>query len=86
MRVIVMALLPLLGCADTSQCRAFAEHVAEVVTQEQAEPVDAEKRQKMIDQTADACAADPPGKEALACALAAESTEAMKACDELSAE
>ncbi len=82
MRVIAIAFLPLLGCTDTSQCRALAEHVAEVVTREQTETVDAEIRQKMVDQTADACSADPPSKEALACALAADSTAAMKACDE----
>jgi hypothetical protein len=86
MRLLLIALLPALGCTDTSQCEAFATHVADVVTRENAEPVDAEIRDKMVKQTVDACAADPPSKEALACALAAESSEAMKACDEIAAE
>lgn len=83
-------LLPAIGCADTKQCDAFAEHLADVVASETKEPIDAdsarraewaEMRSKMVKQTVDACVADPPSKQALDCALAAESSDAMKQCD-----
>jgi hypothetical protein len=88
--VFLAILLPAIGCADTKQCEAFAEHLAEVVASETKEPVDpdsarraewAEVRGKMVKQTVDACVADPPDEQALDCALAAESSAAMKLCD-----
>jgi hypothetical protein len=80
--VLLAILFPALGCADTKQCDAFAEHLADVVASETKEPIDPEMRGKMVKQTVDACVADPPSKQALDCALAAESSDAMKQCDE----
>jgi hypothetical protein len=79
--VFLALLLPAAGCTDDTQCKAFAEHVADVVTGEKDKPVDPEVREKMVKKTTESCVAEPPSKEALDCALAAESTEAMKKCD-----
>ena len=71
----------LTGCADRKACEDFAQHLAEVVAKEKGSELDATLRQKMIDKTIDSCIADPPSPQAMACAMKAESTEAMQACD-----
>lgn len=81
MRLSFMLVLLLPACADDTECKAFAEHVADVVANEKGEAVDAEMRAKMVKQTAESCAAEPPSKAALDCAIAAKSSEAMKKCD-----
>jgi hypothetical protein len=78
-----LLVLPLFaGCGENPQCKAFAEHLADVVAAEKDETVDAEVREKMVKKTTESCVADAPSKAALDCALAAESSEAMKQCDE----
>jgi hypothetical protein len=82
LRVGVLLLVPtLVGCGDKEGCRKLAEHLADVVTKEQGKPLPAELREKMVKRTLDSCVADPPSPEQLECALGAQSTEAMKACD-----
>ena len=69
------------GCAADEECTALAEHVGEVVAKEQGGTLSAENRAKMIKDTAEQCASEKPTPEVIKCALAAGSTDAMKACD-----
>jgi hypothetical protein len=71
----------LVGCGDKEGCTKLAEHLADTVAQERGKPLPDELRAKMVKRTYDSCVADPPTSEQLACALAADSTEAMKKCD-----
>ena len=82
LRVSVLLLVPaFVGCGDKEGCRKLAGHLADVVAKEQGKPLPDEIREKMIRRTLDSCVADPPSPEQLECALRAETTEAMKACD-----
>jgi hypothetical protein len=71
----------LVGCGDKEGCRKLSEHLTEVVEKERGEPLPDGLREKMAKRTFDSCVADPPTPEQLECALGAQSTEAMKACD-----
>jgi hypothetical protein len=84
--VIVLCAAPLVGCADKQKCQQFAEHVVDVVAQEAARQVSGEEREKMVKKTGESCVAEPPSPEALDCALAAKTSEAINKCDELDAE
>ena len=83
LRIPTLATLALLltACGDKEGCTKFAEHLADVVAKEKGEAFSAELREKMVKKTVDSCLADPPTPEALQCALKAETSEAMKACD-----
>lgn len=69
------------GCGAPEGCDKFAQHLADVLAKEQGGSVPADVREKMIKKTTEACAAQPPDKAALECALAADSSKAMKACE-----
>ena len=70
------------ACADTDTCQKFADHLADVVAKEAGDKqVSAENRDKMIKNTFETCVAEKPKKEQLECAIKADSTEAMKACE-----
>lgn len=81
--IVVFALLAPLatGCGDKEGCTKLAQHLTDVVEQERGKELGAELREKMINKTIDSCLAEPPGPEALQCALKASSSEAMKKCD-----
>lgn len=79
----VVAAMTLAGCGD-AQCDKYGEHLADVVMKEAeaaGQPVAADKRAEIVKKTAEACNAEPPKKEQLECALAADSTKAMKKCE-----
>jgi hypothetical protein len=82
LRVGALLVVPVLvGCGDKEGCTKLAEHLADVVAKERGKPLPEELRAKMVKRTFDSCVADPPTPEQLDCAIRAESTEAMKACD-----
>jgi hypothetical protein len=81
-------LLPLVGCdekqpdpAQKQTCEQFAKHLAGVVQAEQGETVPQEQVDKMVAATVETCLASPPKDEELKCAMAAQDTKSMKACD-----
>jgi hypothetical protein len=69
------------GCGAPEGCDTFAEHLADVLAKEQGGTVPADVREKMVKKTTEACAAQPPSKDALDCAMKADSSKAMKACE-----
>ncbi len=75
---LLLALAP--GCAGDDRCQRFAEHLADVLAQERGGEVSAENREKMIKATAKTCGDTKPKPETLDCALKAETSEAIKAC------
>ena len=64
-----------------ADCKAFAEHVAEVLVKEHDNKEPAE-RDKMVEATVKSCVAAPPSKEAMDCAMKAQTGRDIKACDE----
>jgi hypothetical protein len=79
----IVAAMALTGCGN-EQCTKYGEHLASVVMKESKEagqPVAEDKRAELVKKTIEACNAEPPKKEVLDCALAAESTKAMKKCE-----
>ncbi len=79
----IVAAMALAGCGD-AQCDKYGEHLADVALKEAkaaGTPVADDKRAEIVKKTAEACNAEPPKKEVLECALAADSTKAMKLCD-----
>ena len=83
MRRVLLATLLLSGCDDNKQCEAFANHLAEVLGANAAQPVSEETKAKMIKKTTESCIADPPSKASLDCALKAQTADAIKACDKV---
>ena len=67
------------GCAGDDRCQRFAEHRADVLAKEKGES-SAENREKMIKATAKTCGDTKPKPETLDCALKAETSAAIKAC------
>ncbi len=78
---LTVGLVAVSGCAKDEECAALAEHVAEVVAKEDGGALSAENREKMVKETAEQCVSEKPTPEVMKCALAASSSEAMKACD-----
>lgn len=79
----VVTAMALTGCGN-EQCTKYGEHLADVVMKEAeaaGNPVATDKRAELVKKTVEACNAEPPKKEALDCALAADSTKAMKKCE-----
>ena len=79
----VVGALALAGCGY-EQCAKYGEHLADVVLKEAkaaGQPAAEDKRAELVKKTVEACNAEPPTKEALECALAADSTKAMKKCE-----
>lgn len=79
----VVTVVALLGCGD-EQCTKLGEHLADVAMKEAeaaGNPVATDKRAEIVKKTVEACNAEPPKKEHLECALAADSTKAMKLCE-----
>lgn len=79
----VFAAMALAGCGD-AKCDEYGEHLADVVMKEakaKGDPVADDKRAEIVKKTAEACNAEPPKKEQLECAMAADSTKAMKKCE-----
>lgn len=79
----VFAAMALAGCGN-EQCDKLGEHLADVALKEAKEagnPVADDQRAEIVKKTSEACNAEPPPKEALECALAADSTKAMKMCE-----
>lgn len=78
-----LAALALAGCGN-EQCDKLGEHLADLViaeTKEKGQPVAEDKRAELVKKSIDACNAEPPKQELLECALAADSTKAMKKCE-----
>lgn len=73
--------LALPGCGGGEGCEDFANHLADIATKEASNPVDDQMRAKMVKKTLDSCSASPPNKEALDCAMKAQTIAAMKACE-----
>ena len=70
---------------DTAACENFAKHLAEVLVKEkssQGGAVSDDLKAKMIKKTTDSCMAAPPTADQLACAMKAETSEAITACGE----
>ena len=79
---VFLASASVAGCGGpTKECRAFAEHLADVLVRESGRTVSDDDRTKMVDKTVDACEAEPPSKQTLECAMKADSSDAMKACE-----
>lgn len=79
----IMATITVAGCGN-EQCDELGEHMADLAIKEAKEaghPVADDKRAEIVKKTAEACTAEPPPKDALDCALAADSTKAMKKCE-----
>lgn len=85
--MMVGAAAALAACDDKApsaeqeaKCKAFAEHVAEVLVAEHdnAEPV---KRDEMVAATTKSCIESPPEAKALECAMKATTGRDIKACD-----
>jgi hypothetical protein len=75
--------LALAGCGN-EQCDKLGEHMADLVLTEAkaaGNEVAEDKRAEIVKKTADACNAEPPSKEHLDCAVAADSTKAIKKCE-----
>lgn len=79
--IFIAVLVPASGCGAPEGCEAFAEHLADVLAKEQGTKVAADVREKMVKKTVESCAAQPPDKAALDCAIKAETSAAMKACE-----
>jgi PBP1b-binding outer membrane lipoprotein LpoB len=83
----IVSILALGGCdkqpdpAQKDACEAFAKHLAEVVQSEQGETVPQEQVDKMVESTVAKCLESPPKDAELKCAMAAQTSEAMKACE-----
>ena len=73
--------LALPACGAAEGCEDFANHLADVASKESPTQVDDETRAKMVKKTLDSCNAAPPKKEALDCALKAQTIKDMKACE-----
>ncbi len=73
--------LVLPACGGGEGCEDFANHLADVASKESPTPVDDETRTKMIKKTLDSCNAAAPKKEALDCAMKAQTIKDMKACE-----
>ena len=69
------------GCDENKDCEQLATHLADVLVAEKGEQPEAELREKMIRKTTEECTKSPPSKEALACAMGAQTSEAIKECD-----
>jgi hypothetical protein len=71
------------GCADTSSCEAFAEHLAEIAAKENPNnQLSADNRAKLIKNTTETCVSKKIDNNDLECALKAETSAAMKACEQ----
>ena len=83
--VFLLALSFSTGCGDSKQCEEFADHLTGLTVDAKKKgggaPVTDEMRAEAVKQTLEACKAEPPSKEALDCALAAQSLGEMKRCD-----
>lgn len=81
--VIVLGIVAfgIAGCDENEECKGFAVHLADVLEKEAGEAPEPANREKMIAKTTEACSKEPPSKQALDCALAAETSEAIEACD-----
>lgn len=80
---LALAALALAGCGN-EQCSKYGEHLADVVLKEAkaaGQPAAEDKRASIVEKTVEACNAEPPSKEALECALKAQSTKEMKQCE-----
>lgn len=76
--------MALVGC-DNEKCADLGEHMADLAFKEAVEAGHAvadDKRAEIVKKTTDACNAEPPKPEHLDCALKADSTEAMKQCEQ----
>jgi hypothetical protein len=69
------------GCDENEDCEKLATHLADVLVAEKGEQPKAELRDKMIRKTTEECTKSPPSPEALECAMAASTSEAIKECD-----
>jgi hypothetical protein len=84
---LIVSFLALGGCdkqpdpAQKDACEQFAKHLAEVVQTEQGEAVPQAQVDKMIEGTVAKCLESPPTDAELKCAMAAQTSEAMKACE-----
>lgn len=79
----IVAAMALAGCGN-AKCDELGEHMADVVFEEAraaGDPVADDKRAELVKKTIDACNAEPPPADHLECALKADSTVAMKACE-----
>jgi len=80
---LTVGLVAASGCAKDEECKVLAEHVAEVVAEEQGGTLSAENREKMVKETAEQCGSEKPKPAVMKCALAASSTGALKECDKI---
>ncbi len=79
----IVAVMALTGCGN-EKCTTLGTHMADVVFKEakaQGNAVAEDKRAEIVKKTTEACNAEPPEDAHLDCALKAESTKAIKACE-----
>jgi hypothetical protein len=71
---------PVDTAAQEAKCKAFADHVAEVLVKEHDNKEPAEK-EKMVAATIKSCVESPPSQESMDCAMKAQTGRDIKACD-----
>lgn len=83
---LLAAVLSLAACdPDPKQqeaCEGFAKHLAEVIQKEQGEDVPQAQVDAMVEATVAGCLEHVPNEAQFECAMAADSTAAIKKCDE----
>jgi len=62
-------------------CEGLAKHLADVIQTEQGEAVPQDQVDAMVDATAAACLEHTPTEDEMACAMSAQTSAAIKACD-----
>lgn len=67
-------------------CERFAKHLAEVIQTEQGEEVPQAQVDGMVEATVAGCLEHVPSDKQFECAMAADSTAAIKKCDEAAGE
>ena len=75
----------LVGCDAEEKCTPLAEHIVEVVQKAQGEVAE-EAKQKALKETLDSCKQSTPEQAVIDCSMAAETVEALKACDKKASE
>jgi hypothetical protein len=78
---VVLLSLSLSGCDTNESCEPLAKHITAINVKEAKEKPSDEMIAKSEKELADACNKEPPKKELIDCAMAAESSEALVACD-----
>ena len=81
---LLFSLAALPGCDSdepSPECEKLAKHITEVYAEGQQPPTPQAARDKAVTDLTAACLRDQPGEEAMACAMKADTREALAACD-----